>query len=150
MATVAEEQVASWLGGRSLASWRDEFDRRGYLICERVLPQDRVAEIRAALAPHLARDLKGRNDFEGVKTTASTRCWQNRRCLRGSWCIRLRWHSSRRSWARAAYCRRFSRSTCNLARPCNRGISTTAARRSRDHGRRSASALSGRSITPLS
>src|SRR5262249_47976914 len=68
MATVAEEQVASWLGGRSLASWRDEFDRRGYLIFQRVLPQDRVAEIRAALAPHLARDLKGRNDFEGVKT----------------------------------------------------------------------------------
>jgi Phytanoyl-CoA dioxygenase (PhyH) len=33
-----------------------------------VLPQDRVAEIRAALAPHLARELKGRNDFEGVKT----------------------------------------------------------------------------------
>ena len=68
MATEAEEQVASWLGGRSLASWRDEFDRRGYLIFERVLLQDRVAEIRAALAPHLACDLKGRNDFEGVKT----------------------------------------------------------------------------------
>src|SRR5215470_17592288 len=68
MATEAEEQVASWLGGRSLASWRDEFDRRGYLIFERVLLRDRVAEIRAALATHLARDLKGRNDFEGVKT----------------------------------------------------------------------------------
>ena len=68
MATVAEEQLASWLGGRSFASWRDEFDRRGYLIFDRVLPQDGVAEIRAVLAPHLARDLKGRNDFEGVKT----------------------------------------------------------------------------------
>src|SRR5215475_11490104 len=68
MATEAEEQVASWLGGRSLTSWRDEFDRRGYLIFERVLLQDRVAEIRAALAPHLARDLLGRNDFEGEKT----------------------------------------------------------------------------------
>ena len=68
MATVAEEQLASWLGGRSLASRRDEFDRRGYLIFDRVLPQDGVAEIRAVLAPHLARDLKGRNDFEGVKT----------------------------------------------------------------------------------
>ena len=29
---------------------------------------ERVAEIRAALAPHLARDLLGRNDFEGTKT----------------------------------------------------------------------------------
>ena len=54
--------------GVSFASWREQFDRRGYLIFERVLPPDRVAEIRAALTPHLARDLKGRNDFEGVKT----------------------------------------------------------------------------------
>jgi ectoine hydroxylase-related dioxygenase (phytanoyl-CoA dioxygenase family) len=35
---------------------------------DRVLSQAQVAEIRAALAPHLARDLKGRNDFEGEKT----------------------------------------------------------------------------------
>ena len=68
MATTAEERAAPWLGGRSFASWLEEFARRGYLIFERVLPQDRVAEIRAALAPHLARDLKGRNNFEGVKT----------------------------------------------------------------------------------
>jgi len=33
-----------------------------------VLSPDTVADIRAALAPHLARDLKGRNDFEGEKT----------------------------------------------------------------------------------
>jgi ectoine hydroxylase-related dioxygenase (phytanoyl-CoA dioxygenase family) len=68
MANTAEEHAAPWLGERSFASWWDEFDRRGYLIFERVLPQERVAEIRAALAPYLARDLKGRNDFEGVKT----------------------------------------------------------------------------------
>src|SRR5215469_7339069 len=68
MATTAEEQAAPWLGGRPFSSWSEDFDRFGYLIFERVLPQDRVAEIRAALAPHLSRDLKGRNDFEGVKT----------------------------------------------------------------------------------
>ena len=62
------EQASPWLKGRSFASWREEFDRRGYLIFERVLSPDRVADIRGALAPHLARDLKGRNDFEGVKT----------------------------------------------------------------------------------
>src|SRR5215813_5553043 len=67
MATTAE-QASPWLKGRSFASWREEFDRRGYLIFERVLDADRVAEIRAALAPHLARDLLGRNDFEGTKT----------------------------------------------------------------------------------
>ena len=33
-----------------------------------MLSADQVAAIRAALAPHLARDLKGRNDFEGEKT----------------------------------------------------------------------------------
>ena len=62
------EQASAWLQGRTFASWRDEFDRRGYLIFERVLPSDRVAEIRTALAPFLERDLTGRNDFEGLKT----------------------------------------------------------------------------------
>jgi ectoine hydroxylase-related dioxygenase (phytanoyl-CoA dioxygenase family) len=62
------EQASPWLKGRAFASWREEFDRRGYLIFERVLPPDRVAEIRAALAPYLERDLTGRNDFEGLKT----------------------------------------------------------------------------------
>jgi ectoine hydroxylase-related dioxygenase (phytanoyl-CoA dioxygenase family) len=68
MAIATEEQAAPWLRGRSFAAWREEFDRRGYLIFERVLPQDHIAEIRAALAPYLARDLMGRNDFEGMKT----------------------------------------------------------------------------------
>src|SRR5258705_4591366 len=64
----AIEQASPWLQGRTFASWQEEFDRRGYLIFERVLPQERVAELRAALAPYLARDLTGRNDFEGLKT----------------------------------------------------------------------------------
>src|SRR5258705_4860602 len=67
MVTTAE-QASPWFKGRSFASLREEFDRSGYLIFERVLAPDRVAEIRAALAPHLARDLRGRNDFEGTKT----------------------------------------------------------------------------------
>jgi ectoine hydroxylase-related dioxygenase (phytanoyl-CoA dioxygenase family) len=62
------EQASPWLQGRTFASWREQFDRRGYLIFERVLAPERVAEIRAALAPYLARDLTGRNDFEGLKT----------------------------------------------------------------------------------
>jgi ectoine hydroxylase-related dioxygenase (phytanoyl-CoA dioxygenase family) len=62
------EQATSWLQGRTFASWREEFDRRGYLIFERVLPADRVSAIRATLAPYLERDLTGRNDFEGLKT----------------------------------------------------------------------------------
>jgi ectoine hydroxylase-related dioxygenase (phytanoyl-CoA dioxygenase family) len=62
------EQASPWLQGRTFASWQDEFDGRGYLIFERVLSPDRVAEIRAALAPYLERGLTGRNDFEGLKT----------------------------------------------------------------------------------
>src|SRR6266576_5548055 len=62
------EQASAWLQERTFASWREEFDSRGYLIFERVLPPGRVAELRTALAPFLARDLTGRNDFEGLKT----------------------------------------------------------------------------------
>jgi ectoine hydroxylase-related dioxygenase (phytanoyl-CoA dioxygenase family) len=61
-------QASPWLRGRSFEDWREEFDRRGFVIFERVLAPDQVAGIRAALAPHLDRDLKGRNDFEGLKT----------------------------------------------------------------------------------
>jgi ectoine hydroxylase-related dioxygenase (phytanoyl-CoA dioxygenase family) len=67
MATAAV-QTKAWFNGRSFESYRDEFDRRGYLIFERVLSPDTVTAIRTALAPHLARDMKGRNDFEGERT----------------------------------------------------------------------------------
>src|ERR1700756_1599504 len=66
--TSAAEQASPWLKGRTFESWREEFDRRGYLIFERVLSPAKGAESRAALAPRLAFDLKGRNDFEGEKT----------------------------------------------------------------------------------
>jgi hypothetical protein len=62
------EQASPWLLGLTFALWREEFDSNGYLIFERVLSQDRVAGIRAALALYLERDLTGRNDFEGLKT----------------------------------------------------------------------------------
>src|SRR5882762_9763302 len=64
----AIEQASPWLQGRTFASWREQFDSSGYLIFERVLSPNHVAEIRGALAPYLERDLTGRNDFEGLKT----------------------------------------------------------------------------------
>src|SRR5258708_39505990 len=64
----AMEQASPWLQGRTFASWREQFDSSGYLIFERVLSPDHVAEIRTALAPYLERDITGRNDFEGLKT----------------------------------------------------------------------------------
>jgi ectoine hydroxylase-related dioxygenase (phytanoyl-CoA dioxygenase family) len=66
--TTTKEQTSPWLKGRTFAACREEFDRRGYLIFEKVLSADRVTAIRAALAPFLERDLTGRNDFEGLKT----------------------------------------------------------------------------------
>ena len=53
------ELASPWLQGRTFASWQEEFDRRGYLIFERVLAADRVTAIRTALAPFLERGLKG-------------------------------------------------------------------------------------------
>jgi ectoine hydroxylase-related dioxygenase (phytanoyl-CoA dioxygenase family) len=67
MPTTAEP-ASPWLQGRTFASWREQFDRRGYLIFERVLAPERVAELRTALAPYLTCNLTGRNDFEGLKT----------------------------------------------------------------------------------
>jgi ectoine hydroxylase-related dioxygenase (phytanoyl-CoA dioxygenase family) len=67
MPTTAEP-ASPWLQGRTFASWQEQFDRRGYLIFERVLAPQRVAELRTALAPYLTRNLTGRNDFEGLKT----------------------------------------------------------------------------------
>lgn len=68
MAAVREADIARWLGGRSFADWRAEYDTRGYAIFPNVLSSDQLAAIREALAPHLDRDLKGRNDFEGLRT----------------------------------------------------------------------------------
>jgi ectoine hydroxylase-related dioxygenase (phytanoyl-CoA dioxygenase family) len=62
------QQASPWLQGRPFGAWRDEFDRQGFLIFERVLAAEKVAAIRTALAPYLGRDQKGRNDFEGLNT----------------------------------------------------------------------------------
>ncbi|MEZ5708370.1 MAG: phytanoyl-CoA dioxygenase family protein [Blastomonas sp.] len=57
-----------WLEGRSLSDWREEFDERGYIIFESVLDDGELTAIRSALAPWIDADIKGRNDFEGLRT----------------------------------------------------------------------------------
>lgn len=47
---------------------REEFDRKGYVLIESVLEPQMIEDIRAALAPYIAADIAGRNDFEGLKT----------------------------------------------------------------------------------
>ncbi len=61
------------LSARSITD--DEFEAAysalmtdGYAIFENVLPQKDVDSLRAALAPYLGGDLRGRNDFEGLKS----------------------------------------------------------------------------------
>jgi ectoine hydroxylase-related dioxygenase (phytanoyl-CoA dioxygenase family) len=47
---------------------RAEFDSQGYLLFDSVLSDEELGPIRAALAPHLAKEIAGRNDFEGLRT----------------------------------------------------------------------------------
>ena len=47
---------------------RDKFDRDGYILFESVLESQMVDGLRAALAPYVAADIAGRNDFEGLRT----------------------------------------------------------------------------------
>lgn len=62
------DALAPWLEGRSLADWRAQFDRDGFIVFGKVLTDDEIAAIRGALQPHLDRDQPGRNAFEGRKT----------------------------------------------------------------------------------
>ena len=50
------------------AGLRAQYDRDGYLLFPSVLSGDEVQALRYALAPYLAADIAGRNDFEGLKT----------------------------------------------------------------------------------
>lgn len=52
----------------AFAARREQFDRDGYVLFESVLEPHMIEDIRAALAPYLAADIAGRNDFEGLKT----------------------------------------------------------------------------------
>lgn len=49
---------------RDLAALRGD----GFVVIERLLPDNLVEALRAALAPHLAADPSGRNNFEGYRT----------------------------------------------------------------------------------
>lgn len=64
----AIDQMTRRHGGKSFADSRAAFDRDGYLMFSNVLKADDLARLRAALEPHLDRDIRGRNDFEGLKS----------------------------------------------------------------------------------
>lgn len=66
MAGGPEDHLSLWLGGAPLTDWRRRFDRDGYLVFNNVLGDLEIVRIREALAPFLDRDVRGRNDFEGL------------------------------------------------------------------------------------
>lgn len=54
--------------GRTFNECRATFDKDGYLIFKGVLSPEEIQRQRDALSPHLLRDIRGRNDFEGFKS----------------------------------------------------------------------------------
>lgn len=60
--------LSPWLGARSFADCKAQYDRDGFIIFENVLTPEEIAAQRAALQPYLETNLQGRNDFEGLKT----------------------------------------------------------------------------------
>ncbi|MEM7764899.1 MAG: phytanoyl-CoA dioxygenase family protein [Pseudomonadota bacterium] len=63
---VATSELTPWLGDRPIDAWLDDFERDGYLVFDRVLDDEQINAIRAAITPH-CRNL-GRNHFEGFHT----------------------------------------------------------------------------------
>ena len=69
MATLADtptHDITGYLGGRSFDEVCEEFDAQGYVIFERVLDDAAIARQIDALETWLAKDQRGRNNFEGA------------------------------------------------------------------------------------
>ena len=60
--------LSNWLDDRSFEEAKSEYDEQGYIVFENVLSPEELSSIRGALAPYLDVDLRGRNDFEGLKS----------------------------------------------------------------------------------
>ncbi|WP_421789929.1 phytanoyl-CoA dioxygenase family protein [Hyphobacterium sp.] len=68
MMSQAKPDLSEWLGGKSFAEMKQEFDETGYLIFPGILGEDKVTAVHEALAPYIDGGHTGRNDFEGLKT----------------------------------------------------------------------------------
>jgi len=65
---ITPDDLSPWLQNRSFDQWRQNFDQDGYLIFNNVLTAAQVNALRSALEPFIAKDVTGRNDFEGLKS----------------------------------------------------------------------------------
>ena len=61
-----ENALALYLNGRSFDDAWAEYEDKGFVIFERVMPATEIQRVRDALAPHLTK--AGRNNFEGYKS----------------------------------------------------------------------------------
>ena len=52
----------------AIVAAQETYAREGFVIFKDVLPQATLDQLQAALKPHFEQDIKGRNDFEGVKS----------------------------------------------------------------------------------
>ncbi|MEL6530210.1 MAG: phytanoyl-CoA dioxygenase family protein [Pseudomonadota bacterium] len=64
--SIDEDDLAPFLGGRSLAETFEELDREGYVVFERVLDDAAIQRQIDALDVWLKKDVRGRNNFEGA------------------------------------------------------------------------------------
>ena len=63
---IDEDALKPWLQGRRFDDWYEEYDDKGYVIFEGIMPPEDVDSVRMALDPHFSK--MGRNDFEGFKS----------------------------------------------------------------------------------
>ena len=63
---VDHSALSPWLQGRTFEDLKSEYDSKGYLVFENVMPIDKVEFVREALQPYLNK--LGRNNFGGFKS----------------------------------------------------------------------------------
>ena len=72
--SAAEHKLDAWSNGRSFEQLCAEFDEKGFLIFENVLNGAALQRQIDALEVWLAKDVRGRNNFEGADSTEFTEC----------------------------------------------------------------------------
>jgi len=63
---ISKESLAPFLGGRDIEDVWEDYETRGYVIFENLMPESEIIRVRDALDPYLTKT--GRNDFEGFKS----------------------------------------------------------------------------------
>ncbi len=67
--TSADETILeAFLGGRSFEQCWEQYENDGYVIFPEIMAAQEVERQRAALAPFIEADIRGRNVFEGVES----------------------------------------------------------------------------------